>query len=343
MQELVYSTIQDISSAVLIADDVENPSESGIYANEKLEKTMASMQNEHAKTGLLARICEALGDISQDGSYTLDDFELQGRNYSLSLSRTGNRLFALFTEVSRDSIVETISYRELSKSCSSIVIIIGDQGQLVDANDCFLGLVGMTREEAVGKPFFQTFIPGDITLLGRYMQEILEKEHYHRHFVTPLRSAHDKTYRINWHVSKIQKQGETYMFVVGNDISKFLDENDKLKKELISIKVGFQYFPLGIAYFGSSGELIEANPRFNQMMGLKTEAAKTHFDDIAPLHGHFSFETMQERLGLIKDYRFKQQLEDKFMQVDIRLLQGKKEHSKLFITVCQYVKSRESV
>jgi PAS domain-containing protein len=207
-------------------------------------------------------------------------------------------------------------------------------------NECFVNLAAIPKTEALGKGFFETFIPGDREQLQHYFKQILDSDEYHQHFVTPLKTAIGKTYKINWQVSKLVKNDHTYIIAVGSDISRFIEENSRLKQEMKSIAVGFDYFPLAVAYMNAEGEFIKMNARFTRLFGISGGSRHIHFDSIALLAQKIGFEKMHENIALIKEmhYTFDHTSRGKpvRLRVDIRMLQGTKEFAKFYIVVVQH-------
>jgi PAS domain S-box-containing protein len=226
---------------------------------------------------------------------------------------------------------DSYAFHDLSGACNSIMIVLDNGGNVIDMNEYFSNLVKMGKESVLEKNFFETFMPAYIDKLSPYLNDILTKDNYSQHFVTPLKSSDGKNYRINWQVSKIIKGEQTYVIAVGSDITKFIEENSDLKLKLTSIRVGFDYFPLAVGYMNASGRFITTNPRFKEM-----------FDQVAPLVKHFSFDKMKEYLGLIKEMSYDIKYDDKGkevkLKVNIRLLDAQKASLIFYIVVVQKIK-----
>ena len=116
-------------------------------------------------------------------------------------------------------------------------------------------------------------------------------------------------------------------------------ENKKLKQQLSSIKVGFDYFPLGIAYMRNDGQFTAMNPRFKKIFGVPKESENISFDQIPSLKRDIGFEKMSDYIKLIKEmsYSVERNTQDKTinLKVDIRLLHEKKKSIKFYIVVVQ--------
>jgi len=153
-----------------------------------------------------------------------------------------------------------------------------------------------------------------------------------------LRSASGKAYKINWQISKITKNEHSFVIAVGSNVTKFVQENRGLKKELNSIKVGFDYFPFAIGYMNAQGNFTKMNPRFMKMFHIAKNRLEISFDDVPLFKKYIGFKKMSESVKLLKEVHYKLNYKDLNIKVDVRLLKGKKESSKFYIVVVQRVK-----
>ncbi|MDA3907458.1 MAG: PAS domain-containing protein, partial [Sulfurimonas sp.] len=255
--------------------------------------------------------------------------------------KNSNNIFVTFIEISIDKLFENITFHDLSGACNAIVVVLDAHGKLIDMNECFLNLVGMEKEEVYKKSFFETFIPGDVKVLNNYLTRLMTKESPHQQFVTPMKGLNNEIYRINWQVSKVVKQNQNFIIAVGSDISKFVQQNSNLKKQIQSIKVGFDYFPFGIGYMNAKGEFIKMNTSFLKMFRIKDEINKIGFDQIPVFKNSIGFLKMQEHIKLIKEMSYKVDHiikgEAVKLKINIKMLSGKQEASKFYIIVAQKV------
>jgi PAS domain S-box-containing protein len=267
--------------------------------------------------------------------FTLHEIDIFSKIFNIHFSKNGEGIFIFFVEKQSPMLFENISFHDLSNACSAIVIVIDEQGCLVDMNECFLNLVGMKKESILGKPFFEQFIPGDQSKLMLYMQQIHASDAHHHHFMTPLKGAGDELYNINWQVSKkILKQDHTYLIAVGSDITRLYKENKKLKQELVSNKVGFDNFPYGVAYMNAQGRFTAMNSRFKKMFCSVATTDTVTFDQIPILHEHIDFKEMSEYIALIKEMSYTVEVNAKQRyQVDIQLISKESKNIKFFIVV----------
>ena len=358
-EKLVFDMVNTLSYPILLVEKDEEKGWSSSYSNESMEKlltrlsstnkvktdkeTKNSQDSTSEKDELDDYILELLKTYSEEShtsTYTLHDVEILNGLYTIHFNQKQNHLLMIFIEIPKEELFDNITFHDLSGTCNAIVVVLDSMGNIVDMNECFSNLVGMAKEEAIGKEFFNTFIPGNLEQLSEYFQEILSEEVYHQHFVTPLKGFEGNLYRINWQISKIVKNEQTYVIAIGSDISKFIEENIDLKRQLTSIKVGFEYFPLAVAYMNANGTFIKMNPRFMKMFNIPKKHDHVMFDQIGVFKKNIGFKKLNEHIGLIKEmsYKINHVIKDEpvKIKVDIRLLQ--KERTKFYIVVAQEIK-----
>jgi len=336
----IVDTIQSLAHPILIIKK-EKEEYSKLYSNISMD-TLLKPHQKTEKLELEEELLTALEvyEKQENKQYTIQNVTIFNSLYTLNFTKTDNNIFIMFVETDIKEDFHNIMLHEINELCSIIIVIFNADGKIIDVNDCFLNFVGLKKEEVLLKNFFETFIPGDIKILSRYFNEILLHSTHHQHFVTPMKGA-DKRYRINWQVSKIIKNNESYIVAVGSDVSKFLDENSDLKRQITSIKVGFNLFPFSVGYINSQGIFIKMNTRFMNMFQIAESTNKINFDDIKILKEKIGFDVMKEHIQFIKEisYRFTMDIAGKptHLKVDIRMLSGKKEASKFYILVAQKI------
>lgn len=337
--ELLFGVVDSLSEPVLLFEKSEGGAWLNSYKNQLMQKLFDA--NLDTKDGLLQQLLKHYDEEAGSSNYTLYDVEIFDTIYNIHFSKNNKHLLVLFMEIKPEEFFKNISFHDLSGVCNAIVVVLDSTGHIIDTNECFADFVGLEKENIIGKGFFETFIPGNIETLNRYFAGILEKDIYHQQFVTPMKGLEDKSYIINWQVSKIVKHEQTYIIAVGGDITRFIEENSALKKQLTSIKVGFEYFPLAIGYMDAKGMFTKMNPRFMKMFNIALSDEKIAFDKIALFRKHIGFEKMNEHIKLIKEMSYKIDFlsdgKPMKLKVDIRLLSGKKESSKFYIVVAQKI------
>lgn len=337
-QELIFDVINTLSSPVVLLEDKENYPL--LYANEVMKKLLTTEESQELKlTNEFIDMLDFYKEEPKSENFTLHDVEIFDKIYNVNFSKNSNHLFLTFIEITMDKLFENITFHDLSEVCNAIVVVLNEEGNVIDANECFLNFVGMKKEDVYEKSFFKTFIPGDIKVLSHYLEELMSSDSAHQHFVTPMKGLNEEAYKINWQVSKIVKQKQNFIVAVGSDISKFIEQNNDLKRQIRSIKVGFEYFPFAIGYMNSIGVFTKMNQGFTKMFRIKDENEKVAFDSITLLKNNIGFDKMSQHIKLIKEmsYKIDHKVGDKSVKikVDIRMLSGKKETSKLYIVVAQ--------
>jgi PAS domain S-box-containing protein len=349
IKELVFDVIDNLSYPVILFEETAQKEWLQRYLNQKMENLLKYTPDDSEKSSAnkiyedsLHKLVDNYNKEEHQDSYTLHDVEIFGGIYNINFNHNKNQLLIIFVQIPQKELFDNITFHDLSGSCNSIIIVLNSSGEVIDMNECFLKLVEMEKESVLGKSFFETFMPAYAEKLGPYMQEIVTKDTYSHHFVTPLKNSQGKQYRINWQVSKIVKNEQIYVIAVGSDITKFIEENSDLKRQLTSIRVGFDYFPLAIGYMNASGKFITTNPRFKKIFGIKKTDEKIMFNDITILYNHTSFEKIKEYIELIKEMSYyinydDEKVKQQKLKIDIRLLNAKKKSSSIYIVVAQKI------
>lgn len=333
-ETLIVEAIESLAYPVLIVNESDKtyiPS----YMNESM-KILVNSENPIQKP-LLSMIKEyALREDKKP--YIFDEVDIFDGVYTIHFSYTKEGMFILFMHIQLEQIFEHLTFNEVTKSCSAIMVILSKEGNIVDANQCFCNFVGLKKEEVVSMSFFNNFIPGNLQQLQSYFEKIMLKDSFHQQFVTPLK-GHDDIYRISWQVSKLHKHNSPYIVAIGSDITKLIKENSTLKHQLKSIKLGFEYFPFSIAYMNSKGFFTTMNARFMKIFGIAELELPFHFDKIELFKEKIGFVNMQKSLHTLREvhYILHHTIAGKNvkLKVDIRMLRGKKESSKFYIVVVQ--------
>jgi len=332
-KELVFSSIETLTHPMLlVSKDGEKYTKS--YANVAMKELLREPDSIELDDSLIVML-EQYEEQENKNSYTLNDVELYDNFFNLHFTQSSVGIGVLFIQTSANNILNALTFHELSKSCSAITVVLDENGDIFDVNNCFLDLVNLQIKDVLHKSFFQTFIPGDIEQLGKYFHNILSEESHHQHFMTPLKATDGELYRINWQVSKIIKQGQTYIIAIGSDVSKLFKENRNLKQQLSSVEVGFEYFPFSVGYMNVEGIFTKMNVHFMKMFGITDSNSKISFDSIALFKKNIGFEYLQENIKFVKDMKQIIHYKDTQLRVSIRMIKGKKESSKFYIVVVQ--------
>lgn len=344
-EKIVFDVLDTISSPVLIVEE-DDKKYSQSYMNKAMSKLLNHDTQEKKATNIelpetLKKLLLRYSQETASDSYLMHDIEIFNRLYNIVFNKKEKSILVIFSENKLEDFFNNITFHDLSQACNAIIVVLDDKGSIVDMNECFLDLVGMDQESVLKKSFFESFIPGDKEKLDGYFQDIIQNDEHHQHFVTPLKGKKEDTYRINWQVSKIVKNNHTYVIAVGSDISTFLNENSALKKQLKSIKIGFDYFPFAVGYMNAEGCFTRVNSRFMKTFHIDKDDKDIRFDKIPILHNSINFNEMNKHIILIKDmsYKVEYKIKDKIkhLKVDVRLLTSSKKNTKFYIVVAQKI------
>ncbi len=328
MSELLFNTVESLLNPLVILEESDLGEWRIVYANTIMRKLLQD------KIDTLPSELDTLMKHYQNDMHVVHDFEFLSKTYDLNFHQSSSQLLLCFTPV-EGSFFEQVTLSDLGGTCSAVVIVLDEKGNFVDANECFLNFTGKKKSEIMGQSFFENFIPGDTQKLNSYFEEIKTHTNYHQNFVTPITDTKGNVHRMNWQVSRMIRHEQTYIIAIGSDISRLINRQDNLMRQLTTIKVGFNYFPYAVAYLNHQGIFTSMNIRFKQLFGIKESSM--HFDHITLFKKHIGFETMRKNIALLKEVKYtltyqKEKKEHK-IRVDIRLLATKQEASQLYIVV----------
>ncbi len=329
----LYETIDTLGYPVLILENTDEKW-SLVYANNTL-KNLASITESEVMPESLESLIAHIPKQSDEAQSSLRNFEIFGSLYTIYLNHTDDRLFVIFIELQFQELLKNMTFDDLDSDYKPIMVILDTNGAIVDANESFVDIVKEQRENLLHKNFFDRFIPGNREKLNGYLQALFSDDAAHQHFVTPLKGNTDKLYRIQWQVSTMKRAEQTYIIAIGNDISKYVEENSELKRELTSIKVGFDFFPMAVGYMDAKGNFITMNPKFIKLLKIPKDKERIHFKEIPFLKKHIDLQQMNEYIELIKEMHYNFEEKGEKYRVDVRILQSPKKKVKLYIFVIQ--------
>jgi len=336
-KEIVFESVENLTYPMLLVKKSDEKFIS-LYANVAMRALQAKTNESQLEEPLLGVIQE-YDNQENKNSYAIYDVEIFNGLFTLYFTQSSRGIAILFMQTPASDILNSLTFKELSKSCGAILVVLDENGNILDINSCFLDLVNLKKEDVLHQSFFQTFIPGDMEQLGKYFQSILSETSYHKHFMTPLKGKDGELYKINWQVSKVVKQNQVYIIAIGSDVSKLFKENRKLKQQLDSIQVGFEYFPFSVGYMNADGFFTKMNARFMKMFGIPDSNHQISFDSIGLLKKNIGFEYLQENIKFVKEMHYKIDYVkgDKKvkLKIDIRMLNGKSDASNFYIVVIQ--------
>ncbi|WP_345991727.1 PAS domain-containing protein [Sulfurimonas sp. HSL-1716] len=332
-QTSVFETIDTLGYPILILKYADERYDF-VYANSTL-KSLASITEEQPISEPIQSLIRHIPKKTDGTSNALHNFEIFGSLYTIYFNRNGDHLFVIFIELQFQELFKSITFDAHDIDYKPIIVILDTDGALVDANESFLNIVNKQREDVLHQSFFDRFIPGNREKLNGYLQALCSDDIPHQHFITPLKGSNDKLYRIQWQVSTMKKAEQTYIVAIGNDISKYVEENCELKRELTSIKVGFDFFPMAVGYMDAKGIFITMNPKFIKLLKIPKEKKHLHFKEIPLLKKHIDLRQMNEYIELIKEMHYNFEENGEKYRVDVRALQSPKKKIKLYIFVIQ--------
>lgn len=339
MQELLYNLINRLKEPILVLQESQD-SYSVAYKNEAMKLLLNADEEDSTE---LPKMLSSLLRLykEKDSSYTtiLNHVEIFDSLYNISFYREEKFLFVTFVKISQERMFDTLSFHDLGSNCSAMIIVLDQEGGVVDANSCFLSFMGVTKEQIVSQDFIERFIPGNKQLLMHYFEGIISESSKSQHFITPLKNGQGEVFKVNWQLSKIVRQEKQFLIAIGSDISRILDKSNRYKRELESIKIGFEYFPHAVAYMDADGLFTSMNKMFMKMFHVDTEQEKTYFDDITFFRKNIGFVSMLNNIRLIKDMSYKIAHPYKGgsinIKIDIKMLTTKESTPKLFIITAQ--------
>jgi PAS domain S-box-containing protein len=342
-EELIYNFFTNLNNPIVILEEKEDLY-TIVYANKAMKPLLSPNEDEILEVPeTFPLLIEQYKKKDIPTGSVINNVEIFGKLYNINFIQSENLLFMTFMEVTIDKMFDSLGFHDLGNACSAMIIVLNAEGKIVDMNECFLNFVGMKQKDIVKKDFFQTFIPGDKELLIHYFENIISEKSKSHHFITPLRDINKEIYKINWQISKVVRQDQNFIIAVGSDISKLVDQNNQFKREVESIKIGFEYFPFAIGYMNEKGFFTTMNKTFTKMFHPKNKDTTLHFDEIPFLKKNIGFAQMSEHIQLIKEmsYKIKHHHKEKLVniKVDIKMLSAKSSSSKLYIVIVQKLSS----
>ncbi|QFR49640.1 PAS domain S-box protein [Sulfurimonas lithotrophica] len=341
-KDLIYNFVYDLGNPVLLVEDKEESYDIS-FANEKMKELLKNTDSEDlVLTNELIHLLNSYKEKAHPHGLSTQNIEIFQKFYNINYLQNANSILMSFIETDVESLFETLSFHEMGISSCAIIVVLSDQGKVIDTNEHFLKMVGMTKEEVHNIDFFENFIPAEIETLNKYLSELLSSDSKNQQFVTSLKDVEDNIYKIKWQVSKIKKLNQNFLVAIGSDISQLFQQNNKqITKEVKSLKVGFDYFPFAVAYMNAKGIFTTMNKNFLKMFHIKNETTKIMFDQIPFFKKHIGFSKIKEYIPSQKEltYNIEHGINGKnvILKVYIRMLKGKKESSALYIIIVQKI------
>ena len=128
-------------------------------------------------------------------------------------------------------------WRSLLENVRLVVVGLDNHGKVEYVNPCFLDLVGYTKEEIIGKDWFETFLPSHLRHRGQNnFLELLEQEFYNIHNQSIILTKTGEEKVIAWNNTLLQ---DLHGYVIGTlSIGEDITERqviERMKDEFISV------------------------------------------------------------------------------------------------------------
>ncbi|MCW8838204.1 MAG: PAS domain-containing protein [Thiovulaceae bacterium] len=341
-KDFIHNFIYDLNNPVILIEDKED-SYGVIFANETMQKHLKKDDSQNLElSNELIHLLDTYKGKNHPNGLSTQNIEIFEDFYNISYFQNSNNILMTFIKTNVESLFETLSFHEMGVSSSAIMVVLSDQGKVIDTNEYFLKMVGMSKEEVHNIDFFENFIPAELETLNKYLEELLSNNSKNQQFVTSLKDVEENIYKIKWQVSKMEKLNQSFLVAIGSDISQLLEKsNAQMTKEVKSLKVGFEYFPFAVAYMNAKGIFTTMNKNFLKMFHIKNGTTKTTFDQIPFLKKHIGFSKIKEHIPSQKEitHNIEHNVNGKIinLKVNIRMLKGKKESSELYIVIVQKI------
>jgi PAS domain S-box-containing protein len=161
-------------------------------------------------------------------------------------------------------------YRRLFETAQDGIIILNEDGKIIDANPFILDLTGNTIGEMVGKQLFEIGLIRDASL-SKLCFEKLKKDGYIRYDNLPLKIKNGGCAEVEFVSNEYSVNHSRVIQCNIRDITQrnksLRDSNANLKK----YRVVFDLFPMGITISDEAGNIIESNNTAEKLLGLSKE------------------------------------------------------------------------
>jgi len=157
----------------------------------------------------------------------------------------------------------------------TIVLMLDREGNIISINQEGSTILGLPKEELIGKNFLQNFIPTEITPnIQQVFHSLIDsntetKKHYTNYIV----DANNTKHLVRWTNSYIQDANGEISAVLssGVDITQESQLSKKLFEQEHLYKLTFEEADIGIAHSSLNGEWIDANLHLVNMLGYSKE------------------------------------------------------------------------
>ena len=112
-------------------------------------------------------------------------------------------------------------FRDMMENVDLVTIMLGERGQVLFCNEYLLRLSGWTREEVLGRDFFEIFTPSDLRQQSRQAYRALLQVGALDHFVGDILTRGGQRRLISWNITNLRDDTGTVigMASVGEDVT----------------------------------------------------------------------------------------------------------------------------
>ena len=170
-----------------------------------------------------------------------------------------------------------------------IIIVLDVKGFVRLINKAGCDLIGLEKNDIVGKNWFDNFVPKDIVnSVKEIFDELLYNEISHKNFENEILNADGEIRYISWHNSILYDSDGNFIGVLssGEDITEIRDANVKLKDSENRYRKLIDNLDAGVVIHANDTSIISFNKRAEEILGLAYSelsgqlAASSNFDFI---------------------------------------------------------------
>jgi len=163
-----------------------------------------------------------------------------------------------------------LRYRRLFESAQDGILILDEDGKIIDANPYVLNLTGNTLEELVGKHLFEIGLIKDIEL-SQNTFKILQRDGYVRYDNLPLKITRDGSIEVEFVCNSYVLDHSKVIQCNIRDISQRKKAERECSVILKKYQILLDLFPQGITISDLYGNIIECNKKAEDLLGLSRE------------------------------------------------------------------------
>lgn len=151
-----------------------------------------------------------------------------------------------------------------------MVFIIDQNGDVCMVNERSVRDLGYSKDQLIGQSVLNVFHEEDKEKVLEQFRNCLEApEGTFLNWRFRKVAANGRMLWVGESVSRIQIQGETFVVVVCDEITKIVEDENNLCQERNKLKILSDNNPLGVAMVSGKGEFLYINPEFTEITGFK--------------------------------------------------------------------------